>query len=156
MSTPATGHYGLPLIPPTRAVELLPYWSATAQGRLVLPHCDACGFVIWYPRAFCPCCHGRDISWLDSAGTGTVYSHTTTRHGPGTYRGIGPYVLAYVELDEGPRVMTNLVGCSPDTVYIGQPVVAVFDPVDSECALLRFTPTSAGTAKPTNGKDDKT
>jgi uncharacterized protein len=161
MSQPMTGRYGLPVLAPERAAELSPYWSATAQERLVLPHCDTCGFVIWYPRSFCPSCHGRAISWLDSPGTGSVYSYTITRHGPGRYRGVGPYVLAYVELDEGPRVLTNIVDCRPERVHIGQRVQAVFDPVDGAGALLRFTPVAALdavpiTEKPITEKDETT
>lgn len=154
----AIGQFGLPVMRPERAPELEPYWTATAQGRLVLPHCDGCGFVVWYPRTFCPACHCDAVSWIDSPGTGTVYSHTTTRHGPGRYRSVDRYVLAYVDLDEGPRVLTNVVGCRPQAVHIGQRVRAVFDPVDDECGLLRFEPldidqAEANPAAPTTGKD---
>ena len=117
------------------------YWSAAAEGRLVLPKCNTCGLVIWYPRPFCPDCGSNDLEWIDSEGTGSVYSCTVTRRGQGAYRDAAPYVLAYVELDEGPRVLTNIVDCDPDAVAIGDRVVALFDPVpDADAGLLRFRP----------------
>jgi len=80
------------------------------------------------------------VSWFEASGRGTVYSYTVTRKGQGMYREAGPFVIAFVELDEGPRVMTNIVGCDPDTVRIGQPVVATFDDTGQGHSLLRFTP----------------
>jgi hypothetical protein len=131
-----TGRSGLPVPVATPAPELAPFHAAAAQDRLVVPHCRDCGFAIWYPRAFCPVCDG-DVDWRESPGLGTVYSYTITRHGPGKYRETGPYVLAYVELAEGPRVLTNIVQCDPADVRIGRRVTAVFDH-DGDEHLLRF------------------
>jgi uncharacterized OB-fold protein len=148
------GQFGLPVLAQPEVPELAPYWAAAAAGRLVLPQCLSCGFVIWYPRAFCPACGTADVEWIDSPGLGTVYSCTVTRHGPGRYRGVGPYVLAYVELDEGPRVLTNIVGGAPERVQIGQRVLAVFDQAVLEgrgpVTMLRFRPV------PTDGEDSRT
>ena len=80
----------------------------------MLPHCDDCQFVIWYPRRFCPACGSRNVSWFDAAGTGSVYTFTIVAKGTGAYRDAGPYVVAFVELDEGPRLMTNIVDVQPD------------------------------------------
>jgi len=134
----------LPAPSPPVTLETKPYWDAAAQGRLVLPRCEACETVIWYPRSFCPACGSTAVSWIDAAGTGSVYSHTVVRKGQGAYREAGPYVVAYVELDEGPRVMTNVVGCDPDNVEIGMRVEVVFDPTDKGTALPRFRPAAAG------------
>ena len=109
------------------------------RRRLVLPRCDACATVIWYPRAFCPECSSFDIQWFDASGRGTIYSYTVNRRGQGDYRDMA-YVLAYVELDEGPRVMTNIVDCDPDSVRVGQAVQVVFHPTSAEAALPRFRP----------------
>ena len=148
------GQFGLPVPAVPEAPELAPYLAAAATGRLVLPRCRRCEFVIWYPRAFCPACGAADVEWIDSPGLGTVYSCTVTRHGPGRYKDAGPFVLAYVELDEGPRVLTNIVGCAPEQVTIGQRVAAVFDQADPEgqepSALLRFR------LAPTDGEDPRT
>jgi uncharacterized OB-fold protein len=134
------GRFGLPVPVPGRAPEVQAYWDGALRERLLLPRCHQCGFVIWYPRSFCPACHFPDVEWIESEGIGAVYSFTITRHGPGIYRNVGPYVLAYVELDEGPRVMTNIVGCEPDRVHIGLRVRAVFDVEVEETRLLRFQP----------------
>ena len=106
----------------------------------MLLRCDTCRVIIWYPRPFCPDCGGRSTSWEQASGEGTVYSFTVTRKGLGPWRDTAPYVLAYVELDEGPRVMTNIVDCDVDTVSIGQRVTAVFDDTGEGTALLRFGP----------------
>ncbi len=80
------------------------------------------------------------VSWIDAAGTGVVYSFTVTRAASGTWKGALPYVLAFVELDEGPRVLTNIVGIDVDDVRIGMAVRVVFeDPIDGS-ALYRFAP----------------
>ncbi|HZT65310.1 MAG TPA: Zn-ribbon domain-containing OB-fold protein [Acidimicrobiales bacterium] len=133
---------GLPTAEPRPTVENHPYWEGTAQGRLVLPRCTACGTVIWYPRAFCSSCRGTDVEWFEASGRGTIYSFTISHRGQGPWRDVAPYVVAYVELEEGPRVLTNVVGCDPDEVKVAQPVEAVFEPA-GEYALLRFAP--AGT-----------
>jgi uncharacterized OB-fold protein len=106
----------------------------------VLPRCDACGETIWYPRRFCPFCGGRDVTWFEASGRAVVYTHTTVRKGVGPYAKVGPYVLAYVELEEGPRILTNIVGIDPGEVRCGMPVVAVFDPAGDGEAVVRFRP----------------
>lgn len=133
----------LPAHAPPVTLETQPFWDATAEGRLVLPRCDACGTVIWYPRLFCPACAGTEISWFDAAGTGTVYSCTVVRKGQGPFADSAPYVLAYVELDEGPRLMTNVVGCEPERVAVGQRVTVVFTDTGKGTALPRFRPDDA-------------
>jgi uncharacterized OB-fold protein len=115
------------------------FWEAAARDRLVLPHCPACGTFIWYPRSFCPDCHAPEIEWTDVSGHGTVYSFTVCQRGPGPWAERVPYVIAYVELDEGPRVLTNIVGASPERVRIGDRVTAVFEPAGAT-KVLRFTP----------------
>jgi hypothetical protein len=120
-----------------------PFWRATAAGRLLLQRCDTCGTVIWYPRGFCPDCGGSATSWEQATGRGTVYSFTVTRRGQGQWRDAGPYVLAYVELDEGPRLMTNIVDCDVDDVHVGQRVDVVFHDTGEGTALPRFRPAPA-------------
>jgi uncharacterized OB-fold protein len=128
----------LPAVPPQPGPDDAPFWEAAAAGRLVLPRCRACDRFIWYPRTFCPDCHGGDVEWAEASGNGTVYSFTVSYRGPGPWSERAPYVIAYVELDEGPRVMTNIVGADPETVRIGDRVTAVFEPAGST-RVLRFT-----------------
>ena len=134
---PAPAPYVLP--------EVKPFWDATAEGRLVLPKCLECQQVIWYPRPFCPACAASRVEWVPASGRGTVYSFTVNRRGQAdlaAYRDAGVYVLAYVELEEGPRVMTNIVDCEPDSVRIGQAVEVVFHETGQGNALPRFRPQS--------------
>lgn len=128
----------LPTPAPAVTPETKPFWDATAEGKLVLPKCNGCATVIWYPRGICPECHGTDIGWIDASGRGTIYSFTIVRRG-GYARG-EPYALAYVELDEGPRMMTNIVDCDLERLEVGQPVQVVFHDTGHGTALPRFRP----------------
>jgi uncharacterized OB-fold protein len=136
----------LPVGRPPFNPEAAPFWSAATEGRLVLPACDACGHVIWYPRSWCPVCGGGSVTWTEMSGRGTVYACTVFRKGMGAWAAAAPYVGAYVELDEGPRVLTNIVTDDPSSVHVGLAVTAVFVPIeddrdDAEAqAILRFTP----------------
>lgn len=131
----------LPAKAPTVNVETQRFWDATADGRIELPRCDDCGLVIWYPRAICPDCQSTALTWETMAGTGTVYSYTIARSGVGRrWREHLPFVVAYVRLDEGPTMLTNVVDCDPEAVTIGLPVAAVFDDTGDGSALVRFRP----------------
>lgn len=132
MSTPQ-----LPAPAPTVNPDTEPFWSAAAEHRLVLPRCRDCATVIWYPRSLCPHCWSTDVEWFEAAGTGTIYSYSVNRKGFGAYRDAAPYVLAYVELAEGPRVLTNVVG-DHEALHIGAAVRAVFHDTESGTALVRF------------------
>jgi uncharacterized protein len=130
----------LPAPAPERTPETAPFWDATAAGRLVLARCDVCGTVIWYPKTFCADCGGLSVSWRESSGLGTVYSFSVVHRAPGAFGEAVPFVVAYVELQEGPRVLTNVVGCDPEEVYIGQAVRVVFCDTGEGSALFRFEP----------------
>ena len=128
--------------------ENLQFFEGAEQGRLVLPRCTACGFVIWFPREICPECGSQDVDWFEASGSGSIYSCTVTRRIPGSWGKAAPFVLAYVELDEGPRVMTNIVDCDPEQVAIGDRVEAVFEEATDRDGnpgppLLRFRPAEA-------------
>lgn len=131
----------LPAPAPEVSPETKEFWDATAEGRFLLRRCDACGVAIWYPRAVCPDCGSTATSWSEASGRGTVYTFTVVhRSVVQAYREAVPYVLAYVELEEGPRVMTNIVGCAPEEVRVGMPVTLVFDDTGKGSALFRFQP----------------
>jgi uncharacterized OB-fold protein len=133
----------LPAPAPIVLPEDKQFWDATAEGRLLLPRCEECQTVIWFPRPFCPACSSLKISWFEASGRGSIYSFTVNRRGQAdlsAYREAGTYVLAYVELEEGPRMMTNIVDCDPDTVKIGQKVQVVFHDTGAGTALPRFRP----------------
>ena len=134
----------LPAPPPLVIPETKPFWDAAKAGRLVLPRCLRCSFVIWYPRQFCPECGHQAVEWIEASGHGSIYSFTIVRRGEGTYRDTPQYVLAFVELQEGPRVLTNVIDCNPEELRIGQRVQAVFCEAGDSAALLRFRPFIAG------------
>ncbi|WP_284739904.1 Zn-ribbon domain-containing OB-fold protein [Amycolatopsis sp. RTGN1] len=94
------------------------FTEALSAGRLDLPRCTGCGALVWYPRARCPHCMSDRLEWEALSGAGTVYSYTVNRRGQGKYTGADPFVIAYVELAEGPRVLARLDG-TPD---VGLPV----------------------------------
>ena len=134
---------GMPTPVPAVNPEVKVFWDATAEGRLLLPKCQDCAGLIWFPRPFCPQCGSLNIDWVQASGKGTIYSFTVNRRGAGDlveYKDPVPYVLAYVELEEGPRIMTNIVGCDPDSVRIGQAVEVVFHDTGQGSALYRFKP----------------
>lgn len=129
----------LPTRPPRRTLETVEFWDGCASERLLLPRCDECHEHIWYPRLVCPFCGSQSVSYVESSGLGTVYSFTVVRRGSGAYRDAAPYILAMIELDEGPIMMTNVVGS--DQVTIGMPVQVVFDPAGAAGdAIPRFVP----------------
>jgi uncharacterized OB-fold protein len=135
----------LPAPAPLVHPEVKPFWDGTAAGRLLLPKCLECQAVIWYPRPFCPVCGSLKVAWFEASGRGTVYSFTINRRGQAdlpAYRDAGVYVLAYVELDEGPRMMTNIVDCDAESVRIGQRVEVVFHDTGQGTALPRFRPSA--------------
>ncbi|MCW5889570.1 MAG: Zn-ribbon domain-containing OB-fold protein [bacterium] len=117
------------------------YWEALARHELYVQRCRDCGTVRFPPRALCTHCMSPATEWLRCSGRGTVYSFTVTHQNqaPG-FREELPYVLAIVELAEGPRVMTNIVGCAPDAVRIGMAVEVVFDDVAPGTTLAKFRP----------------
>ena len=117
------------------------FWEACRRHELYVQRCRACGSKRHYPRAVCPFCLSEDTEWLRCRGTGVVYTFTVTHQNqsPG-FRDELPYVMAYVELDEGPRLLTNIVECTPDAVRIGMRVEVVFDDVTDDIAIPKFKP----------------
>jgi uncharacterized OB-fold protein len=120
------------------------FWEACQRHELYVQQCGACAARRYYPRALCPACLSDDTRWVLSSGKGTVYTYTVTyqNQSPG-FRDELPYVLAYVELEDGVRMLTNIVGCAPEAVRIGMPVEVCFDDVTPEVTLPKFKPISA-------------
>ena len=120
------------------------FWEACQRHELYVQKCGACATLRYYPRAVCPSCLSDRIEWVRCSGRGTVYTFTVTHQNqaPG-FRDTLPYVLAYVELDEGVRMLTNIVGCAPDDVRIGMAVEVVFEDVTPTVTLPKFKPLGA-------------
>lgn len=117
------------VLPETQA-----YWSAADEGRLLVKRCNSCGQFHHYPRDICPHCLSSDTVWQHALGTGVVYSFSTMGQGDAAY------TLAFVTLDEGVTLMTNLVDCDPAQVRIGDPVRVLFKPSQGGHAVPMFTP----------------
>ena len=114
--------------------ETKPFWDAATQGKLLLKRCTSCGQVHYYPRALCPFCGSDATEWQAASGAGTIYSYSVMR------RAEVPYAIAYVTLDEGGTMMTNLVDCNFDALRIGQRVRLVFKPTEGGAPVPTFTP----------------
>ena len=114
---------------PARDPVTTEYWDATLRGELLIQRCPACGHAQHYPRAVCVEC-GETPEWERSSRRGTVHTFTVIRQNHAKpFRDLLPYVVAMVELDEGPMLMGNVVGCEIDDVAIGMPVSVAFDTV---------------------------
>lgn len=123
-----------PIAAIVRQPESRPFQEAAAQGRLLVPRCGGCGRAHWYPRALCPFCFGDDVTWQEASGRGTVYTYTVMR------RAKPAYAIAYVTLEEGPTMMTNLVGCDFDDIRVGMPVSVSFETAANGTLVPMFKP----------------
>jgi uncharacterized OB-fold protein len=119
---------------PAVTPETRSFWEAAAAGRLLVKWCAACGEPHHYPRAICPFCGSDRTEWRDASGRGTVYSYSVMRRLP------VPYAIAYVTLEEGVTMMTNIVDCDLDAIRIGQDVKVVFKPTEGGSPVPMFTP----------------
>jgi len=113
--------------------ENKPYFDAAAQGKLLFKRCAACSKAHFYPRALCPFCQSERTEWQEARGTGTIYSFSILRS-PNTY------AIAYVALDEGVTMLTNIVDCDLDRIRIGDKVRVVFKAAEGGGPVPMFTP----------------
>ena len=111
-----------------------PFWQAAGDGVLLLPRCRACGRAHWYPRPFCPFCHSDRVEWERASGLGTVEAFTSV------LRARPAVIVAYVRLDEGPVLLTNLVECDLAALQIGDPVRVAFRPAPEGRMVPVFVP----------------
>ncbi len=135
-----TGRY-LPVIYP----EEIPFWEAAKQRRLKLQRCNSCGKA-WYPIGpACPFCFSMDFAWSPMSGRGTLHNYVVYHKAwtPWFEKRV-PYAVVQVQLEEGPRLTTNLLDCALDAIRIGMPVEAAYEDVTDEITLLQFRPVSAG------------
>src|SRR5437762_1445195 len=123
-----------PLPAPTG--DTAPFWKACREGRLSLPRCADCGHLNFYPRRHCVRCLSLDLAWEDLCGRGVVYTYSTVyRALSPAFKDQVPYIVAAVDLDEGPRLMTRLVDCAPADVRIGLRVEVTFLRESADIAL---------------------
>jgi uncharacterized OB-fold protein len=128
-----------PVPVPTR--ETQPYWEGCKSHELRIQKCAACRHYQFYPRLYCTACMSDRVEWVKASGRGTVLSFTIV------YRPVTqafaidvPYVVALITLDEGPQLMSNVVGCPPEQVRIGMPVEVTFEDWTEEISVPKFRP----------------
>lgn len=112
---------------PLPNADTRPFWEACARGELRYQFCTACRRAQFYPRGRCAGCQGSALEWRRSKCEGTIYSHTTVHRAPTpAFKAMAPYVIALVDLDEGFRMMMNVLDCEPAKVAVGSRVRVVF------------------------------
>lgn len=131
-------------VAPIPTEHSLPYWQSARNGALALLRCEDCGRWIHYVKLQCPNCGSRMLSWSPSSGKGKLYSYSVLhRAASPLFKDKVPYVLAIIELDEGIKIMSHLVGCDPEQVRVGMEVETVFGEIDEQRAVPYFQPVSA-------------
>jgi hypothetical protein len=117
------------------------YWEGCKAGKLLLPRCRSCGELFFYPKHFCPACLSEELEWVEASGKGIVHTFTVISRAPsGAFEADVPYVIAIIDLQEGLRMLSNVIGIPPDQVRVGMPVEVVFEKVTEDVTLPKFRP----------------
>lgn len=124
-----------PIPAPSISPETKAFWDAAREGKFLIKRCQQCNEAHWYPRALCPFCFSDRTVWEESPGEGVIYSYSFMYKSP-----TGPYAIGYVNLDEGPAVMTNFVGVQPGDLKIGQRVKVQFQDTENGPPVPVFAP----------------
>lgn len=119
---------------PPISVEHDQYWAAANEGVLLLPRCQDTGKFFWYPRKISPFTLSQNVEWIPASGKGVIYTYSIMR------RADPPYAIAYVTLEEGVTMMTNIVDCDFDAISIGQAVEVVFRDTEDAQKVPVFKP----------------
>ena len=132
--------YKAPLPNPTP--EAKPFWEGLQAHRLQIQRCKDCGTAYFYPRDVCPGCLSANVEWFTASGRGKLHTFVINQRPARGFPAKGPYVLGIVELDEGPRMMTNIIGVEPDPKKLrcDMAVHVVFEPITEEISLPKFRP----------------
>ena len=112
----------------TPTPDTQPYWDAARNHQLALPECLSCRRFYFYPRDHCPVCSGREVRWRPVSGRGSLHTYVIAHHPAPGFEADAPYVIAVVELEEGPRMMANIVRIEPDPALLelDMPLEVVF------------------------------
>ncbi len=137
MTTP----YAKPLPVPMNEKLSRPFWDAAKRHELALPRCKTCSGIFFYPREQCPNCFSDDLDWTRVSGLGRLYSFTIVHQSAHpAFQPDTPHIYAIIQLNEGPKIPSNLVGCEIEDARIDMAVEAVFDDVSEEYTLVKFRP----------------
>ncbi|MFC2949150.1 Zn-ribbon domain-containing OB-fold protein [Virgibacillus sediminis] len=125
---------------PEPTVETEAYWQGCSNHQLLIQQCRECGHYQFYPRIICTDCMSRDVEWVKASGRGNVKTYTIIHRAISqAYEKDTPYVVALIELDEGPMMMSNVIGCTPEAVKVGQEVMVTFEDWSDEISIPKFT-----------------
>jgi uncharacterized protein len=135
--------YSKPLPRPLSPEVTRPFWEAAKHHELVIPRCTICDHLFFYPRSECPRCLSNHLEWMQVSGRGRLHTYTVVyQPANAAFRDDTPYIYAVVQLDEGPRMVSNVVQCEIDAVRVDMPLEAIFDDVTPEWTLVKFKPAS--------------
>lgn len=127
---------------PKPTPETKPFWEATKQHTLKIQRCCDCKQHYFYPRPLCPHCLSRNVEWVTVSGRGKLHTFVINHRPPRGFPATGPFVIGIVELDEGARMMSNIVGVEPDPKQLrcDMPVEVIFEDITDEITLPKFKP----------------
>ena len=121
------------------------FWSKAAEGVLVVPKCTECGRTFWHPRPRCPHCGSERVDWIRASGRGTVHTYTVVRQSDDPYfKTKAPYAVAMIDLDEGVRIMTNIVDTPLAALAVGTRVEVLFEDAGGGIAIPLFRASPSG------------
>lgn len=133
--------YDRPLPKKSLGGETEPYWDAAREERLVIQRCGDCDEHVFPPRVVCPYCLSKELTWVETAGTGEIYAHSTVYHPPTDHwTDAVPFTLAIIHLDEDVYLFSSIENCAPEEIHICMPVKVTFDHVTDEVTLPKFEP----------------
>lgn len=133
---------------PRSRPETEAWWQACRVGKLMIQRCGQCGDFQFYPRIICSNCMSDQLEWFQASGRGKVLTFTICRIPVAeAYAADVPYVVALVELEEGPTMMSNIVQCDPDSVFTGMPLEVTFEAWSDEITMPVFQPVSGDTGQ---------
>lgn len=113
------------------------FWEGARNHKLMIQYCNTCGKHIFYPRIICPHCFSDQVSWVEASGKGRIYSYTVVQSAPPPFKEQVPYVVGIIELEEGVRMLSRIVG-ELNQIEIDKPVEVIFEKIDDELILPYF------------------
>ena len=133
---------------PVPTPETQPFWDGCAAGELRIQRCTGCGKPYFYPRPVCPDCGSANVEWFTASGRATLYSYVINHRAAPGFADDGPYAIAVVQLEEGPRMMTNILGlpATPEALELDMPLQVTFEP-RGNVSLPQFKPAETEAAR---------
>ncbi len=127
---------------PEPTPETREFWEGAKRGELRIQRCRSCGKAYFFPRPFCPHCSSKDVEWFTASGRARLYSYVINHRAAPGFQDWAPYVIAVVQLEEGPRMMTNIIGIEPlpENLPIDMPVEVTWERQSDEITLPLFKP----------------